>query len=197
MADRRTTLRARLRSLALGVVACAFAAPAGAAAADWTAAQPGPPPGYPFGGALGTPGDLSFWAPNRGLLTIAGNGAYERGVLVYDGTGWRQYATVCGADGASGGEARIAWAGPTEFWTIARPNALQAPTNEGAVSLCRFRDGKVEASYASPLTGNEPWPEMNAAACRSATDCLFAGPVAGRSTARAAERFTCAGTGSR
>ena len=177
MSGRPTVAVLRLLLAALALAALG-AAPAHATEPQWWAEQPPAPPGYPFAGPLGVPGDLSFWAPNRGLLTVAGNGAYKQGVLVYDGTGWRQYATVCGADGDSGGSARIAWAGPTEFWTIARANALQAPTNEGAVTLCRFRDGKVAASYASPLSGNEPWPELNAAACREPSDCWFAGPVA-------------------
>ncbi len=172
------TVNLRRLLIAVTVLAALGSASAAAAEPQWRAEQPPPPPGYPFSGPLGIPGDLSFWAPNRGLLTIAGNGAYRQGVLVYDGAGWRQYASVCGADGETGGAARIAWAGPTEFWTIARPNVLQAPTNEGAVTLCRFGDGKLAASYASPLTANEPWLALNAAACRNPSDCWFAGPVA-------------------
>jgi hypothetical protein len=170
----------RLTPVVLSLLALLLAFPGAAGAAEpaWRAEQPPPPPGFPFAGPLGIPGDIAFWAPNRGLMTVAGNGAYRQGVLVYDGSGWRQLATVCGADGERGGAARIAWAGPTEFWTIARPSALQTPTNEGAVTLCRFAGGKVAASYASLQTANERWPALTAAACRSATDCWFAGPVA-------------------
>ena len=166
-----------LRRVVIALIAApAVALPATAArGADWQPAQPPPPPGFPYGGALGHPGDLRFWAPNRGLLTIAGNGAYQQGVLVYDGTGWRQYATVCGSDGGNGGEARIAWAGPDEFWTIARPNPLQGPTIDGAVTLCRFKDGAVAGSYASALSSNERFAPLDAAACRGPGDCLFGG----------------------
>ena len=76
----------------------------------WRLEQPAPHAGAPFQVALGAPGSLTFWAPNRGLLAVEGNGVVPRGILAYDGESWRTLSTVCGGPGDT---MRIAWAGPT------------------------------------------------------------------------------------
>jgi hypothetical protein len=85
-------------------------APAARAQATWRLEQPAPPPGAPFKVPLGAPGDLQFYAPNRGLLGIEGNDTIPRGIYTWDGVEWRQLATVCGG---SGDTMRIAFAGPS------------------------------------------------------------------------------------
>jgi hypothetical protein len=87
---------------------------------------------------------------------------------------------VCG-----GGEGRIAWAGPDEFWTIAdqRPGQALPPGPEEehlgsklrSISLCHFLDGQVVGSYAMPLDEAGSYSKMNAAACYGPSDCWFAG----------------------
>lgn len=145
-----------------------------ASAATW---EPYPLPAPP-GGSVSTPvgyvGDLSFWAPNRGLMIVGGNNSVPAGLYGWNGEGWHQLSTVCGG----GINARIAWAGPTEFWTITAPSVGSYSTRSG-LGLCHFKDGAIVGSYSYfnlPEFGNSL--VLNAATCRAADDCLFGG-VAG------------------
>ena len=142
------------------------AAPAAAGAADpiWRLEQPAPPAGAPFKVALGAPGDLKFWAPNRGLLAVSGNAVIPRGLFSWNGSTWRQLAVVCGG---SGDTTRIAWAGPTEFWVISGPSR---PRIGDGIALCHFKDGQVVGSYGTLPNAADPYQVMNAATCASASD---------------------------
>jgi hypothetical protein len=144
----------------------------GVARADaprWRLEQPAPPPGAPFQVALGNPGSLTFWAPNRGLLAVEGNSVVPRGILAWDGVGWHTLATVCGGPGDT---MRIAWAGPTEFWTISEPSR---PRQGSGTALCHFKDGAVAGSYSTADNAADPYRQMNAAACNGPNDCWFGG----------------------
>jgi hypothetical protein len=171
------------------LVLLTFAPGAGAAAlpddggAEWRLEQPKPPPppvgvqgsATPIG--LGRIGDVEFWAPNRGLLITAGNGnTIPPGLWAYNGEGWHELATVCGAT-----DGRIAWAGPNEFWTISDGRPGQALEAEGRTppleddTLCHFVGGQVVASYASPAFQATSYQPMHAAGCIGPSDCWFAG----------------------
>ena len=139
------------------------------AAAIWRLEQPPPPPGAPFKVPLGTPGDLKFFAPNRGLLGLEGNDTIPRGIFSWDGTRWRQLATVCGGPGDT---LRIAFAGPREFWTVSEPSR---PRFGSGLALCRFRDGQVVASYGTAPESADPFRQMSSATCNGANDCWFGG----------------------
>jgi hypothetical protein len=158
--------RTLLFSLAIALV---VTVPAAADPLIWRLEQPPPPPGAPFTVPLGPPGDLKFFAPNRGLLAVEGNATVARGLLVYDGAGWRQLSTVCGG---AADTTRIAWAGPTEFWTVTQPSP---PRVGSGTSLCHFRDGQVVASYSTPEESSDPFRQMFSAACRAPDDCWFGG----------------------
>jgi hypothetical protein len=146
-------------------------------------APPGAPPA-PYPVPVGEVGQISFWAPNRGLLITGGtepNGPVAAGVYGYDGATWHQLSTVCGGE-----QGRIAWAGPDEFWTIADQRAGQIlPPGSGnpslqALSLCHFAPGpsgklEVLASYAMPLGQPGSYLPMDAAACYGPSDCWFGG----------------------
>jgi hypothetical protein len=191
-------LRSRsLPALALLVAFCAStAAHAGAEeAATWRLEQPSAPtpPGQappPAPVPLGKVGDIEFWEPpgeapqaNRGLLITHGNGdAIKAGVWAYDGSGWHEIATTCGAT-----EGRIAWGGPGDFWTVSDQRAGQAPV-DGVLpplanrSLCHFSGGAIVASYARLAFEADSYEQMSAAAClppqppgKSSQDCWFAG----------------------
>jgi hypothetical protein len=154
----------------LALAAClAVPATAGAATAGWRLEQPPPPPGATFKVPLGTPGDLVFWAPNRGLLGVEGNSVVPRGILAWDGRSWHQLATVCGGPGDT---MRIAFAGPREFWTVSEPSR---PRQGSGTSLCHFKDGQVVASYGTADNAADPYRQMNSAACRGPSDCWFGG----------------------
>jgi hypothetical protein len=158
------------RALLVGfAIVLAVAAPAPAQTLLWRLEQPPPPPGAPFTLPLGPPGDLKFFAPNRGLLAVEGNATLARGLFVYDGAGWRQLTTVCGGPSDT---TRIAWAGPREFWTVTQPSQ---PRVGSGTSLCHFRDGQVVASYSTPEESPDPFRQMFAAACRAPDDCWFGG----------------------
>jgi hypothetical protein len=158
------------RGLIAGVLAAAaLSAPAAADPLIWRLEQPPPPPGAPFTVPLGPPGDLKFYAPNRGLLAVEGNATIPRGLFVYDGAGWRQLSTVCGGPSDT---TRIAWAGPREFWTVTQPSQ---PRVGSGTSLCHFRDGQVVASYSTPEESSDPFRQMFSAACRAPDDCWFGG----------------------
>lgn len=159
------TILATLVALLAGATT---AAPAGAAAI-WRLEQPQPPAGAPFKVPLGAPGDLSFWSPNRGLLTVAGNATIPRGIFSWNGRGWRQLATVCGGPGDT---ARIAWAGPTEFWVVSEPSQ---PRRGSGLALCRFKDGQVVGSWSTRVDAADPFRMMTSATCNGPNDCWFGG----------------------
>lgn len=173
--------------LAALVIALASAFGSGSARAEavWRFAPPQAPPApegvapAPYPVPVGEVGDISFWAPNRGLLITGGTegpgkGPVAAGLYAYDGSTWHQLATVCG-----GAEGRIAWAGPDEFWTISDQRPGQVLTGGGgsleSISLCHFRDGEVVGSYAMPLAEANSYLHMNAAVCRNPSDCWFGG----------------------
>lgn len=161
-------LSATLATLVALLVAALTAGPAGAASI-WRLEQPPPPPGAPFKVPLGAPGDLSFWSPSRGLLTVAGNATIPRGIFSWNGRSWRQLATVCGGPGDT---ARIAWAGPTEFWVVSEPSQ---PRRGSGLALCRFKDGQVVGSWSTRVDAADPFRMMMSAACDGANDCWFGG----------------------
>jgi hypothetical protein len=151
--------------------------------ASWRLEQPAPPEppagvqgsSTPIG--LGAVGDIEFWTPNHGLLITAGNGStIPPGLWTYDGAGWHELATVCGAT-----DGRIAWAGPDEFWTISDGRPGQASEANGQTppleddTLCHFAGGRVVDSYASPAFAASSYQPMHAAGCISPSDCWFAG----------------------
>lgn len=164
------------RALAAGLVALALVAVpllGGAqnaeAAPTWQRIPMPIPPGGLYRTPLGLPGDLKFWSPNRGLMTVGGNNSVPEGIYYWDGVEWRQLATVCGG----GEDARIAWAGPTEFWVIARPSLPRAQFT--GLALCHFKDGAVVGSYSTPPSAIDPYHRMLAATCVSVNDCWFGG----------------------
>jgi hypothetical protein len=181
----------RLALLAVGAIVTLAAVSPSIARAEpavaWRyepAPAPPPPAGVapaPYAVPLGEVGQISFWAPNRGLLITGGTqgdgGSVPAGLYAYDGTGWHLLSSVCG-----GAKGRIAWAGPDDFWTISdqRPGqALKGVNVESELpsrSLCHFVNGEVVGSYAMPLGEAGSYQEMDAAACFSAQDCWFGGP---------------------
>jgi hypothetical protein len=164
--SRRTT--SVLAGLIAALVASALAGPA-AAEPIWRLEQPPPPAGAQFKVPLGAPGDLKFWAPNRGLLTVAGNGAIPRGIWSWNGQSWHQLASVCGGPGDT---ARLAWAGPTEFWVISEPSL---PRIGSGLSLCRFKNGQVVGSFSTRVDSADPFRQMASATCNGPNDCWFGG----------------------
>lgn len=156
-------------ALAALTAAAAFAGSASAAPTWSLDEHPAPPRGADFRVPLGAPGDLQFWAPNRGLLAVEGNAAVGRGLYVWNGRAWRQLSTVCGGPSDT---TRIAWAGPTEFWTVTVPSL---PRQGSGLGLCHFKDGEVVASYSTAEQAADPYRRMNAAACASPSSCWFAG----------------------
>lgn len=161
-----------------GRAAAAIAAAAAAAAllpavagaqTIWRLEQPPPPEGAPFKVPLGAPGDLQFWKPNRGLLTVEGNETIPRGIFSWNGREWHQLATVCGGPGET---ARIAWAGPTEFWVVSEPSL---PRRGSGLALCRFKDGAVVGSWSTRVDAADPFRQMLSATCHGSRDCWFGG----------------------
>jgi hypothetical protein len=169
-------MRRALVVFAAGIAWLLAASSAGAAGpSEWHSEQP-VAAGIEAPALLGEVGDIEFEAPNRGVLITAGSGSVPAGVYAYDGTGWHLYSTVCG-----GHHGRIAWAGPTEFWTVSDQwvgeetkvgNAEEQLWNR---SLCHFRNGEVVASYAEPLGQATSYSRMNAATCDGPDDCWFGG----------------------
>jgi hypothetical protein len=182
------TRRTRLAILGLTLAALLGGSPmvAGARAeggdggATWRLEQPLPPE-LPSGQKSSTPiglgkiGDIEFWAPNRGLLITAGNPpTIPPGVWAYNGAGWHELASVCGAT-----DGRIAWAGPGEFWTVSDGRAGQSSL-EGAPplednTLCHFAGGEVIGSYASLAFLPSSYQAMHGAGCVGPSDCWFGG----------------------
>jgi hypothetical protein len=167
----RTRLTSKLKQTALLLGAIVALHPHGARAAEpsWQLEQPAPPPGVAFKLPLGPPGDLQFIAPNRGLLAVEGNAAIPRGLFTYDGVEWHQLSTVCGSTGDS---ARVAFAGPREFWTISEPSK---PRSGAGTALCRFKDGQVVGSFSTALEDPDPYRPMASATCNGPNDCWFGG----------------------
>ncbi|HEU4737437.1 MAG TPA: hypothetical protein VFS48_10485 [Solirubrobacterales bacterium] len=145
--------------------------PAQASAADpiWRLEQPDPAAEVPFKVPLGAPGDLKFWAPNRGLLTVEGNDTVPRGIYSWNGQSWHQIATVCGGPADT---ARIAWAGPTEFWVVSVPSQPRAGSG---LALCRFKAGQVVGSWSTRVDAADPFRQMTSAICNGPNDCWFGG----------------------
>lgn len=168
MTHRPSIRRLAVLLAAAGTVA-AIVAGSASAAGTWRLEQPAPPAGAPFKVPLGTPGDLSFYAPDRGLLAVDGNATIARGLYFYDGGSWRRLSTVCGGGGDT---TRIAWAGPDEFWTITEPSL---PRVGAGVGLCHFKAGQVVGSYSTPSQSSDPYRTMNSAACNGPNDCWFGG----------------------
>jgi len=185
-------------ALALALPASAVAEE-GSGGATWRLEQPAPPPPppgqppAPTAVSLGHIGDIEFWEPpgappqaNRGLLITHGNGdAVPPGVWAYDGTGWHEIATVCGAT-----EGRIAWSGPGDFWTVSDGRPGQAARQGGFLeqpplednTLCHFAGGRVETSFAHLAFEADSYQAMAGAACvppqppaASSEDCWFGG----------------------
>jgi hypothetical protein len=158
-------------ALAVVVAAALMLVPRESRAAEpiWRLEQPPPPAGAPFKVPLGAPGDLQFWAPNRGLLTIEGNDTIPPGIFSWDGQSWHQLATVCGGPAET---ARIAWAGPTEFWVVSEPSL---PRHGSGLALCRFKDGQVVGSWSTRTDSPDPFRQMMSAACNGPNDCWFGG----------------------
>jgi hypothetical protein len=189
--ERRTSAPAILALAVLVLAATLACAPAPARAArenpddgnaSWRS-EPVVPPELPSGEkshvpiGLGHIGDIEFLAPNRGLLITAGNGsAIPAGVWAYNGAGWHELSTVCGAT-----DGRIAWAGSDEFWTISDGRPGQAPNGKNEQpplednTLCHFSGGQVVGSYASLAFQSTSYEAMHAGACLSPSDCWFGG----------------------
>lgn len=168
MTERATTaLAALVAAVALLVVPAPV--PAAAEPLIWRLEQPPPPSGSPFKAPLGEPGDLSFWAPNRGLLTINGNDAIPRGIYSWNGQSWHQLSTVCGGGGDT---SKIAWAGPDEFWVVTEPSL---PRRGAGLALCHFQGGQVVGSFSTPIESADPFRQMLSAACNGPSDCWFGG----------------------
>lgn len=180
---RRASLAGLLAVFALTLGAgCPLAPAAGAETPEWRL-EPVYAPKLPDGKeapvpiGLGRITDIEFWAPNRGLLITAGNPpTIPPGLWAYNGQGWHQLSTVCGAT-----DGRIAWAGPDEFWTISDGRPGQVNSEQGGApplednTLCHFAGGRVVASYASIAFRADSYQPMHAAACLSASDCWFGG----------------------
>jgi hypothetical protein len=156
-------------SLGLLLLGLAFGASPAWGQASWRLEQPPPPAGAVFKTALGPPGDLQCFAPNRCLLGVEGNAAIPRGIFSWNGRSWHQLSTVCGG---SGDTMRIAFAGPTEFWTISEPSR---PRFGAGTALCRFLNGQVVASYSTPVQSPDPFRQMFAATCLGPANCWFGG----------------------
>jgi hypothetical protein len=174
----------RPRRLFQILAVAAVLAHAGLANAEgWHSAQPlppVPPEGQSPVGVripLGHIGQISFWAPNRGLLITSGTELVPAGLYYYNGVSWRELSTVCG-----GSEGRIAWAGENDFWTISNQQAGQqigfgtnGELEAQDLSLCHFEDGRVVASYAEPIGVPDSYKHMYAVACSEPNDCWFGG----------------------
>jgi hypothetical protein len=158
------------RGIALAVALLALG-PAQAAAdpPTWRLEQPPPPAGSTFKVPLGRPGDIKCVARNRCLLAIEGNSAVPEGLYSWDGATWHQLATVCGGPAAT---TRVAFGGPSDFWTITRPSL---PRTGNGRSLCHIVDGKVAGSFSTPDQSPDPFRTMDAAACSGPSDCWFGG----------------------
>lgn len=177
------TRRARaLTTLLLSVALLIVASPAWGS--GWHSAQPlppAPPEGEEEGVGVPVPlghiGQISFWAPNHGLLITSGTEIIPAGLYYYNGVSWRELSNVCG-----GNDGRIAWAGENDFWTISNQQTGQQEGGSGNfeqqqedISLCHFENGAVVASYAEPIGAADSYEHMDAAACSGPDNCWFGG----------------------
>jgi hypothetical protein len=167
--------KARLRATAILLVLAGAALTGGsaprasAAALLWRLEQPAPPAGVPFNVPLGAPGDIKFWAPNRGLMTVEGNSTIPRGLYSWNGQSWHQLSTVCGGPAET---SRIAWAGPDEFWVVSEPSLPRAGSG---LALCHFKAGQVIGSFSTRVDSADPFRRMLSATCNGPSDCWFGG----------------------
>ena len=160
----------RRATILLALLAATAVAAAPAAAAEWHSQQP---LGLEGRTPLGEIGDIECWQANRCVLITSGNSGMPAGLYAYDGSEeWYLYSTVCG-----GTQGRIAWVGPTEFWTISDQQRGQETVGAlpRSISLCHFKDGAVVASYAQPVGVPGSYLRMSAAACLGPDECWFAG----------------------
>ena len=181
-------------ALLVGALAVTLAAsPAAVAAAEpgaeatWSGNEQPTAAGAAWPVGLGNIGDIQFWAPDRGMLITEGHPpTLPAGLWSYNGTGWHEYATECGAsenEPDNGG--RIAWASPDEFWTVSNGRKGQANESAGGLgerepplednTLCHFVAGQIAGSYAHPAFQVNSYQPMHAAACLGANDCWFGG----------------------
>ena len=164
----------RRLKLALALLALGAIAPSCAAGATWQfapAEAPPPPPGaaqQSLPVPLGKVGAISFWSPNRGVLidegtatdgcrTANATAGVPCGLYAYNGRGWHLLSTVCG-----GGEGRIAWGGPEDFWTISdQTPELRAETKPAAGTRAASPCATSTKAKSSPPTrrrSNSPTP---------------------------------------
>ncbi|HUB74369.1 MAG TPA: hypothetical protein VL979_10080 [Solirubrobacteraceae bacterium] len=184
------TAHARSMAGAIATAALAYAiallacAPALAEEATWSGLEQPRPPGasgsaWPVG--LGYIGDVEFYAPDRGVLITDGEEpTVPKGIWAYNGVEWHEYAIECGAS-----DGRVAWAGPSEFWTVSDGRPGQAneigPGGEEIVpprednTLCHFAGGAIAGSYAHPAFQADSYQAMSGAACLGPSDCWFVG----------------------
>ena len=177
-----------LLALVLGSGAAIGAAPA-AAEAVWSGSEQPVPPGSSWPVGLGRIGDIEFQAPDRGLLITEGRPpTVPAGLWSYNGVEWHEYASVCGAsqkETAPEDGGRIAWAGPSEFWTVSdgRPGQANESGSQGMErepplednTLCHFSGGQIVGSYAHPAFQSDSYQLMHGAACLAPSDCWFGG----------------------
>jgi hypothetical protein len=170
-AQRAAAIAAALASAAIALGAGLLEAAPARADAQWQLEQPPPPAGARFKVPLGRVGDLEFYAPNAGLMSVEGNATEPRGLYFYDGRSWRLLSTVC-TDTAD--TSRIAWAGPNEFWVVTQPSF---PRIGSGLGLCHFKNGAVVpgGSYSTPINASDPFLAMDAAWCNGPNDCWFGG----------------------
>jgi hypothetical protein len=167
---------------ALAAGATLAAAPTAAAAPEWQFHPLVFPDDPTTLMELGPPGDLQFrpGSNNRALLTIGGASSFPRpGIFTFDGVDWKPLAEVCDTEASN---ARVAWAGPAEFWAIAQPSPPRGgvggadyPDGGHGLGLCHFRDGEVVGSYSRAPGDPDRFFELEAAACRGPSDCWFGG----------------------
>lgn len=182
--------RVRASSIAsLLVLLLALGAATAMAEPTWSGLEQPIPAGSSFPVGLGNVGDVEFWAPNRGVLITEGHApTIPPGLWSYNGVEWHQYATVCGASqkrAAPNSGGRIAWAGPSEFWTVSDGRKGQGNESGGTNkerepplednTLCHFAGGQVVGSYAHLAFQADSYQAMHAAACLGPSDCWFGG----------------------
>jgi hypothetical protein len=175
--------------LALACAGVATAAMPAMAEATWSGLEQPIPAGSGFPIGLGNVGDIEFWAPDRGMLITEGHPpTIPAGLWSYNGQEWHEYATECGASekpNAPNSGGRIAWSGPSEFWTVSDGRKGQGNENAGTNkerepplednTLCHFAGGQIVGSYAHLAFEADSYQPMHAAACSGASDCWFGG----------------------
>ena len=150
----------------------------------WRLEQPPPPAGAPFKVALGAPGDLSFRAPNRGLLAVEGNAA-DPARAVHLGrprvvAARRRLRRVGVHDPDRLGRA---------VGVLGRSARRAGRASATGSTLCHFKDGQVVASYGTQPNAADPYQVMTAATCAGPDDCWFGGGAATDPTGARAGAF--------